>query len=53
MCLAHVLLPRTLANSPQSSDRVPEQGESRGRCGFRLWFFGSYAGALVPVSFLH
>ena len=27
MCLTYGLLPRTLANSPQSSDRVPEQGQ--------------------------
>lgn len=53
MCLTHVLLARTLANSPQSSNQVLEEGESRGRCGFRLWFFGSCGGTLVPVSFLH
>lgn len=34
-------------------NQVLEEGESRGRCGFRLWFFGSCGGTLVPVSFLH
>lgn len=51
MCLTHVLLPQDLL---QSSHRLPNQvlgEESRGRCGFRLWFFGSCGGTLVPRSF--